>query len=255
LLDTADHYVASVVEKYRVATGPGSAAHQAALEVMPTLKQWGNRYLQSMTPSGGYAKGTAITLASHIDILILLRHAPEIAMRDIFWSLFKFLTDRGFRPHTHEVAMRIQYNGLDIDLLPACTVEGGSHDHMVFDKNSAGGIGTNVAQHVHLVANSGRTQEICALKIWRARGSLNFPSFYLELTAIAALEKERFGQLADNVMTVLRYISARLAKTVVRDPANPDNVISDSLTASEKQIIAKAAAKEFSNENWKRILW
>jgi hypothetical protein len=56
-------------------------------------------------------------------------------------------------------------------------------------------------------------------------------------------------------MTVLRYISTRLAKTVVRDPANPDNVISDSLTASEKQIIAKAAAKEFSNENWKRILW
>src|SRR5438270_9813723 len=77
-LDTADHYVASVVEKYRVATGPGSAAHAAALEVMPTLKQWGHRYLQSMTPSGSYAKGTAITLASHIDILIVLRHAPEI---------------------------------------------------------------------------------------------------------------------------------------------------------------------------------
>ena len=36
--------------------------------------------------------------------------------------------------------MRIQYNGLDIDLLPACTVDGGSHDHMVFDKNSASGI-------------------------------------------------------------------------------------------------------------------
>ena len=91
-----------MVEKYRVATGPGSAAHEGALEVMPTLKQWGNRYLQNMTPSGAYAKGTAISLASHIDILILLRHAPEIEMRAIFWSLFKFLTDRGFRPHSHE---------------------------------------------------------------------------------------------------------------------------------------------------------
>ena len=78
--------MASVVEKCRVATGPGSAAHQAALAVMPILKQWGNRYLQSMTPSGGYAKGTAISLASHIDILILLRHAPEIAMRRLLFG-------------------------------------------------------------------------------------------------------------------------------------------------------------------------
>ncbi len=244
-----------MVEKYRVATGPGSAVHEVAREVMPTLREWGNRYLQNMTPSGAYAKGTAITLASHIDILVVLRHAPEIEMREIFWSLFKYLTDRGFRPHTHAVAMRIQYQGIDIDVLPACSVEGGSHDHIVFDKNSVNGIGTNVARHVHLVANSRRTQEICALKIWRSRASLDFPSLYLELTALAALEKERFGQLADNVMTVLRYISARLVKTVVRDPANPDNVISDALTASQKQIIAKTAAKELSDENWKRILW
>jgi hypothetical protein len=42
---------------------------------------------------------------------------------------------------------------------------------------------------------------------------------------------------------------------VVRDPANPDNVISDALSPSEKQIIAHAAARELSDENWKRILW
>lgn len=254
-LDTADHYVALVVEKYRVATGPGSAAHEAARQIMPTLREWGNRYLQNMTPTGAYSKGTAITLASHIDILVLLRPAPETEMREIFWSLFKYLTDHGYRPHTHGVAMRIQSNGLDIDLLPACQMDGSSHDHMVFDKSAKAGIGTNVSRHVHLVANSRRTQEICALKIWRAQSSLDFPSLYLELTALAALEKQRFGQLADNVMAVLRYISARLPSTVVKDPANPDNVISDSLSPSEKQIIAKAAAKELSDENWKRILW
>jgi hypothetical protein len=204
-------------------------------------------------PHGGLLQGHGHYL--YLDILVVLRQAPEIEMREIFWSLFKFLTDRGFRPRTHEVAMRIQVQGIDIDLLPACTVEGGDHDHIVFAKSSVKGIGTNVARHVHLVANSRRTQEICALKVWRSRASLDFPSLYLELTALAALEKERFGQLADNVMTVLRYISARLEKTVVRDPANPDNVISDSLTPIEKQTIAKAAAKELADENWKRILW
>ena len=57
------------------------------------------------------------------------------------------------------------------------------------------------------------------------------------------------------VLAVLRYISERLRKVTVRDPANEDNVISDSLTASEKQLLAKAASKALFDEDWKRILW
>jgi hypothetical protein len=57
---------------------------------------------------------------------------------------------------------------------------------------------------VHLVGNSGRQQEICAVKIWRERNGLEFPSFLVELATLRALEGERFGQLAENVHCVLR---------------------------------------------------
>ena len=72
---------------------------------------------------------------------------------------------------------------------------------------------------------------------------------------LEALAGQRFGQLADNVLTVLRYIAGRFRKQTIRDPANEDNVISDGLTASEKGMLGKAAGKALFAEDWKRILW
>lgn len=64
---------------------------------------------------------------------------------------------------------------------------------------------TYIARRIHLVANSGRQQEICAFKIWRERMSLDFPSLYLESTVLHALSSERFGQLAENFLAVLVF--------------------------------------------------
>jgi hypothetical protein len=105
------------------------------------------------------------------------------------------------------------------------------------------------------VGSSGRQQEICAVKIWRERNKLEFPSLYLELTVLKALESEPYGQLSHNVLTALRYIGNRFEKLVVRDPANDDNVVSNDLSAAEKKTIAKAARDVTYDENWKKILW
>jgi hypothetical protein len=150
--------------------------------------------------------------------------------------------------------MRWQSKGLAVDVIPACR-EGKSSWQVLFNKRTGAAVRTDVAQHVHLVANSGRQQEICALKIWRERKHLDFPSLYLELSVLRALEGERFGQLADNVLVVLRYLSSRFEQAVVRDPANRDNVLSDDLTASDKKAIAKAARNALYDENWKKIVW
>ena len=72
---------------------------------------------------------------------------------------------------------------------------------------------------------------------------------------LRALETERFGQLADNVLAVLRYLSNRFEATVVQDPANPENVLSNDLGASEKKAIAKMARNALYDENWKKIIW
>jgi hypothetical protein len=251
---TSEQYVASIVDKYRVIPGTSSASHQAADEVIPLLKQWAQQHLQGITLSGAYAKNTAITLSSHVDILILLNPIPGMEVKKIFWSLFEFMTDRDVRAHTRDVSVRVARQGLEVDVIPACRDHEGS-TLSLFNKRTGATVHTDVGQHIHLIANSGRQQEICALKIWRERNSLDFPSMYLELTVLHALETERFGQLAENVFTVLRHLSSRFEQAVVRDPANADNILSNDLTAGDKKAIAKVARKAFCDENWKKIIW
>src|SRR5208337_3638000 len=82
---TVEQYAASIVEKYRVVPDTGSAAHRAADEVIPVLKEWGKQYLLGITLSGAYTKNTAITLASHADILVALSAVPGMDMKGVYW--------------------------------------------------------------------------------------------------------------------------------------------------------------------------
>ena len=251
---TVEQYAASIVEKYRVVPDPGSPPHRAADKLMPLLKEWGKQHLLGITLSGAYAKNTAITLASHVDVLIALSSVPGLEMKGVYWSLFEYLTEHDLRPRTRNVSIQLESKGLAVDVVPACR-DPKSSGNVLFNKKSGAPVLTDVAQHIHLVANSGRQQEICALKIWRELNHLDFPSLYLELTVLRALADERFGQLADNILVVLRYLSNRFEPAVVQDPANAENILSNDLAASEKKAIAKAARNALYDENWKKIIW
>lgn len=250
---TVDQYAASVVGKYQITPDVGSPSHRAADAVIPLLKRWGGQRLLGITLSGAYVKGTAISLSSHVDILLSVQLSSEMEVREDFWKLFEYLADQNLQPHTRNVSLQVESKGLRVDLLPAWPVS--ANEQILYHKEPGHPFRTNVAQHVHLIATSGRSQEICALKIWRERHALDLPSFYLELITVLALEAERFGQLADNVFTVLRYLASRLPKAVIRDPANPDNVVSDELTSAQKKTISRAARKALEDDDWKKIVW
>jgi hypothetical protein len=250
---TTDQYAASIVEKYRVVPDSNSTSHRAA-NLIPVLKQWGKQHLLGITLSGAYAKNTAITLSSDVDVLISLSPVAGMEMKTIYWNLFKYLSDQDLHPHTRDVSIRLRSGEFNVDVIPACR-EGESAGNLLFNKRSGLAVHTDVARHIHLVANSGRQQEISALKIWRERMALDFPSLYLESTVLHALSSERFGQLAENFLVVLRYLSHRFEQAVVADPANADNILSNDLSAGDKKAIATAAREALYEENWKKMLW
>jgi len=251
---TIDQYAASIVEKYRIIPDTNSTSHHAADKVTPLIKEWSGQHLLGLTLSGAYAKNTAISLSSDVDVLVALDKIPGMEMKTIFWSLFEYLSDRDLNPHTRDVSIRLRSKGFNVDLIPACRDRETSGDAL-FDKRSGKTVHTDIARHIHLVANSGRQQEICAFKIWRERMSLDFPSLYLECTVLRALGTERYGQLADNILAVLRYLSHRFEQAVVADPTSPDNLLSNGLSAADKKAIATAARDALYDENWKKILW
>lgn len=251
---TLDEYAASVTEKYHVVADTRSPEHHAADAMGSLLKQWASEHLEGITLSGAYAKNTAVTLSSDVDVLVLLSPVPNMELKRVFWSLFEFMTEQNLPAHTRDVSVRVQWKDLKVDLIPSYR-DRKSGGNILFNKRSGDEVHTNVAEHVHLIANSGRQQEICALKVWRERSQLDFPSFYLELTVLRALEGERFGRLADNVTTVLRYLANRLERGIVKDPANEDNLVSSDLTGADKAAIAKAARSALYEENWKKFIW
>lgn len=236
-----DQYIASIVEKYHVEAEVGSAAHRAADEVIPIIKRWGKQHLVGITLSGAYAKNTAAGVSSDVDVLVTLNPIPGIEINNLFWKLFEYLMEQNLQPRSRNVSVQVEARGLRVDLIPAYRDQGSSRD-ILYNKKSGKEVQTEVARHVHLVANSGRQQEICAFKIWRERNKLEFPSLLLELTVLRALGSDNFGQLADNSENVLRFLGNRFEEAIVRDPANSKNVVSNDLSKRKRRLSPKRRA-------------
>jgi len=251
---TTDEYLASVIAKYAVGAGRGSPALRAAADLEPMVTNWANRSLLQTSLSGSYAKGTAISLGTDVDIFISLRDVPRKGMKEIYWSLFQFCADRGLKPQAQNVSVRVKSNGVQVDLVPGRKQAGNTTDHTLYRRKKDSWVQTNVLQHIKVVAGSGRTDEIRAMKIWRERNHLDFPSFYLELMTIEALKGNRSNGLAERVGAVLRHIAERFMQARIVDPANINNIISDDLDLNEKRAVMNAARISLQR-NWEQVIW
>jgi hypothetical protein len=252
---TADEYVESVIRKYAVVTGPYSKAEQSANAIAPSVRSWADHYLTSLTFSGSYAKGTAINIATDIDLFISLSSTTPGTLADIYESLYSRSLNQGWNPQRQNVSLGISYNGVKLDLVPGRLQAGYQNYHSIYTYKRKSWMQTNISLHISTVSGSYRTKEIRAIKVWRTLHGLDFPSFYLELFVIDALKYKRSNQLATNVLDSLNAIANFLNGTRIVDPANTNNIISDDLTSPEKFKISAQAKVSASKPNWGQIIW
>jgi hypothetical protein len=251
---SSDEYIRSILEKYKVLTGPGSRGYTAAQQLCPLLQRWAGQYLINIGFSGSYAKGTAVSCATDVDLFVSLSSSTPGTLEDIYCSLFKAFSGNGFAPRTQNVSIGLSYNGVSVDIVPGRQQSPYTSDHSLYRSKARTWTKTNVDTHVSTIRNCGRVEEIRAIKIWRSLRSLDFPSFYLELTVIEALHGRARGQLAENVAAGLRYIADYLPSARVVDPANTNNVISEDLTYDEKAMVS-AQAKDALGGSWGQVLY
>jgi hypothetical protein len=252
---TADEYVLQTVSKYRSSTGEGSPAQNVAPSVLSIVKPWANGLLLDVFYSGSYAKGTAIHGITDVDFFISLSSDTPQSLKEIYNSLHGKLQERRLSPRAQNVSIGISMNGISIDLVPGKKQAGNTNNHSLYKRRGDTWMQTNIDTHVNLVKRSGRISEICALKIWRARHGLDFPSFYLELAVIEALKGRTYSQPASNVLVALSYIGENLPQLTLKDPANSNNVVSEDLTLEEKRTIARQAAASALKPTWEQIIW
>jgi Nucleotidyltransferase domain len=185
------------------------------------------KYLESITLAGSHAKGTALRDS---DIDLVLRFSPGTP--GPIPALQTSLADR-FHGQVRNVSVRITYKGLTVDLVPA-------RANILWQARFNTWLKTDIAKQIRYVRDSGLIDEILALKIWRRRHALRFPSFLMELAVIHALKPNR--PIEEQFTSLLRFLATDFPTTRLLDPANSNNVVSDLLTEVEKLRIARRAA-------------
>ena len=237
----ANQYLLNLLRRETVNVSPQSPVRGVISVLRPLLLKWGNKYLAGILPSGSFAKGTAIHSGTDIDIFVSLRPDTVETLGEIYQALNNALAHEGYKPKKQNVSINVRVNGYDVDVVPGKRQSAWSSDHSLYRHKADTWTKTNIARHINLIHNSRRLNEIRIIKLWRNQKGLDFPSFYLELTVLAALKGKPFGKLSENVRAVLEYLRDSFEAARVVDPANTNNVISDDLNSTEKAVISFAA--------------
>ena len=237
--------------------GPGTAVYQAGERLRGLVQRWYAARLVRVHNSGSFAKGTSIKGGTDLDLFISLKPRSGKSLKRVFEGLHQYAHQEGLKPRRQNVSIGVEVNGVKVDLVPARKHTGKS-DHSLYLSKRQGWTKTNVDKHITLIRRSGKDTTIRAAKIWRSNRSLHFPSFYLELAVLRALQGREPQGTADELKRVLVFLAADLPHAEFIDPANAANVISSDLSPDEKREIARQAEASLGrvqNSQWERVVW
>lgn len=251
---TADEYLFGILARETVDTSANSPVWSARQVLLPVLKGWGGRFLQDVSPSGSFAKGTANRSGTDIDLFLSLTTDTPETLKQIYESLFTSLSNSRLTPRRQNVSIGVRVGGVDVDLVPGKRQNAQTLDHSLYRRKADTWTKTNVQTHISHVLRHGYLMESRVLKLWRNQKGLDFPSFYLELAVIEALSRSGGTGLADRVLRVFGYLASDFRDARLVDPANTNNIISDDLTAADKAKIKEAAALARQAKTWGEIV-
>ena len=232
----------------------------------PLIQQWANQDFLGMTVSGSLAKDTAIRGKSDLDFLISLRKDDKDnsrTLKNVYWELYDLVDQSGLVQNLRDqrVSIGFQFYGFDIDFVPAIKDKGNTNFHKLYvNQPNKRWIKTNIRRNINYVLSSKRCSEIRLLKIWRKCLQIDFPSVYLEMATINCLKHSRYDELSNNLEKALQYFAnISFLSDKYYDLSNSNNIISDSLSISEKQKVLKAAQNTLSrfqsSDSWESILY
>lgn len=242
-----------------------TTTHQPIIkDLKDCLTTWASGCFLDVFLSGSIAKGTAIAVASDLDLFVSLSnecHQNDGGLGKIYTSLFDHLNSQYPPARIQRVSVGIEAYGLKIDVTPGRKLSGNTNFHNLHLTKGGKYIQTNINKHILDVKNSGRTNEIKLLKIWRYLNDLDFPSIYLEYLTIDILKGRptAIGNLGDNFWYLLGQLSTPTKGNpifrVIVDPSNSNNDISDLISDNEKIRIIDQASKSRLSNNWAHIVW
>lgn len=251
---TANEYLINVVNKYKLQGIDQYTETSIIYPIQKEIYKWGGEDIVDIKLSGSRAKGTAISLASDLDLFISLTSLLDMNLRDIYNSLYNYFNKNGYSVRKQNVSIGLNFKGNKIDLVPAKRQSQYGNDHSIYRSKADTWTKTNIDTHISKVHNSGRINEIIALKIWRENYQLEWPSIYLETFVIDNLKGKSLSDLSGNIWFLFKVISEDFLYQTIVDPANTNNILSDELSDYEKKKVVAQAINSRKEQYWSNIL-
>ena len=240
-----------------MARGQGTPVYEVGQRLRGLIQSWYSERLVSVHNSGSFAKGTSIRGGADLDLFISLQPRTGRSLRRIYENLYERVRGEGMNPRRQNVSIGVEVDNVKVDLVPA-RKHAGSDDQSLYLRRDDSWVKTNVARHISLVRNAGKSPAIRATKVWRSNRGLNFPSFYFELTVLRALQHHPARGTATELQQVLEFLSTDFVDGEFVDPSNELHKISDDLTSAQRQAIASqapASLRRIRDGLWDRVVW
>lgn len=252
---TSDEYLNSILKSQEVADDSKEMRelrkHRQDVEAL-LCSQYGNA--PHLRYGGSKAKGTMILESFDLDLHCYFAHDDESAgstLKEIYENVEmtlepKYLIER--KRSALRLTSRDPFRrGVDlhIDVVPGRFIDGEDGDGFLYqnggDKER---LQTNLDVHIAHIRESGVTEAIRLLKLWKVRNGLyQTRTFILELLTVELLKShkaEPLSQLLELMFTVFRDEMDGLS---VEDPANPNGNDLSGILNEGKFALSSAAAE------------
>lgn len=252
---SADEYLRELLKREAVNTGMKSPLRALRKEIQEVCLELTDGKLLGLYPTGGFEKGTANASGVSIDYLASFAPTTQEPIRELYERLYAALERRGLEAVRRDVSVAVIMGDYGVDIIPAKREAMSSDMHELWLTRLGRPVKSDLTQHILNTASSGRREEIRVLKIWRDQQGLDFPSYYLELSVVAALRRRPQGELAANVWAVFGYLESLFPARSILDPVNANNIVSDMLGPPGKDNIRRAALYARRARAWSEIIW
>lgn len=213
---------------------------------------------------GSKAKATMIKDSYDLDIICYFEHDDNDAgesLKDIYDNVANFLGESYYVERKNS-AIRIKSKDeqLDyhIDVVPGRFVDDTKTDANLYQaEGDKDWLKTNLDTHIDHIKNSGLTDVIRLVKLWKIKTGLSIKTFVLELMVVEYAKKSGEKPLSTGLESFWQYLKDHGNNVGVEDPANPDgNDLSGFLDETTKQLLsnqAEAALSSLNEGNWTDI--
>lgn len=195
--------------------------------------------------AGSKAKGTMIKSSYDLDIACYFRHDDIDAgksLKEIYENMANFL-EESYYVERKNSALRIKnkekQTDYHIDIVPGRFIDDTNTDANLYQADgSKDRLKTNLNIHIEHIKNSGLTDVVRLVKLWKIKTGLSIKTFVLELMVVEYANKSENTPLSKGIESFWQYIIDNGNNINVKDPANPDgNDLSVFLDETTKQLL------------------